>query len=126
MKIYTQLLTATVLLHKWRYRPIPRRCLLSATVLAFGLLAVSPQARASCREGCDLASALTFLGDDALLNDDAGFGNTAAGDHALYSNTDGDYNTATGMNALYYNTIGDDNTANGLGALFSNTTGSRN
>ena len=83
MKIYTQLITATVLLHKWRYQPIPRRCLLSAIVLAFGLLAVSPQARAFCREDCDLASALTFLGDDALLNDNAGFGNTAAGDHAL-------------------------------------------
>ncbi|PYJ00700.1 MAG: hypothetical protein DMF00_07080 [Verrucomicrobia bacterium] len=94
--------------------------------LALGWFAFSPKAQALCREGCDLPSGITFLGDEALLNDDTGFGNTAVGDHALYTNTIGNDNTASGFNSLYYNTSGDDNTANGLGALFSNTTGSRN
>ena len=94
--------------------------------LALGWFAFSPKAQALCREGCDLPSGITFLGDEALLNDDTGFGNTAVGDHALYTNTIGNDNTASGFNSLYYNTSGDDNTAYGLGALFSNTTGSRN
>src|SRR5207237_2966909 len=94
--------------------------------LALGWSAFSPKAEALCREGCDLPSGITFLGDEALLNDDTGFGNTAVGDHALYTKTIGNDNTASGFNSLYYNTRSDDNTPNGLGALFSNTIGSRN
>src|SRR5947207_13106642 len=67
---------------------------------ALAWFALSPQARAVCREGCDNSHGNTFLGDDAL-----------------HYNTTGFFNTATGFSALYYNTTGYDNTANGFKAL---------
>jgi hypothetical protein len=85
--------------------------------------ALSPQARAVCQEGCDLPNANTFLGDDALISNTTGFGNTANGFKALQSNTTGVSNTANGADSLLNNTIGNNNTANGAQALISNTTG---
>ena len=90
--------------------------------LLFGCFALSPAARAVCREGCDLTNLNTFLGDDALINNTTGNDNTASGLDALWSNTTGFGNTATGLAALFYNTTGSDNTADGLYALYSNTT----
>ena len=105
----------------------PLRCglLLTGISLSFGLLALSPQARAACQDGCD-SSGNTFLGDAALINNTTGNFNTAIGDDALESNTTGDENTATGGFALSENTTGNDNAAYGYGALNSNTTGSEN
>jgi hypothetical protein len=92
--------------------------------LALLCLALSPQVRAVCQQGCDADNA--FLGEDALLNNTTGFGDTAIGWGALYSNTTGFNNTANGAGALYSNSTGNYNTANGLGALTSNTFGDNN
>src|SRR5690349_2875096 len=77
--------------------------------LTLGCFWPAPQARAACREGCDLFHFNTFLGADALL-----------------SNTSGESNTAIGSGALTSNTTGFDNTADGSTALFSNTSGFAN
>ena len=87
--------------------------------------AVSPQARAVCREGCD-DNANTFLGDDTLTNNTTGDSNVAIGAGALFSNTQGSSNTAEGNVALYHNTTGVGNVALGHETLFFNTTGSIN
>ena len=86
--------------------------------------ALSPQARATCQEGC-FTNNNTVLGEDALLNNTSG-NNTAIGFNALFFNTTGSNNTATGVSALLSNTTGDSNTANGFSALHFNTTGSNN
>ena len=91
--------------------------------LALACFALSPQARAGCREGCDDTN--TFLGDDALVNN-TGDVNTAVGSIALSMNTTGSRNTATGWQALYFNTTGNFNTATGGAAVGSNTIGSFN
>src|SRR5215216_1193749 len=79
--------------------------------LALAWFALVPQARAVCREGCDLSNGNTFLGDDALIQDTTGLDNTAIGFNALFSNTTGSYNTATGFQTLINNTTGTFNTA---------------
>jgi len=89
-------------------------------VFAFACLALSPQARAACQQGC-LTNQNTVLGDDALLNITTGDSNTANGALALYNNTSGRYNTATGDQALFYNRTGNYNTATGRDALYNNT-----
>ena len=112
--------------------------LIAQTLACF---AFSPQARATCQEGC-LANENTVLGDDALLNntgpnntavgfnallgDTIGERNTAVGSQALITNTTGGSNTAIGYQALFYNTTGGANTANGDNALAFNTTGDNN
>ena len=50
--------------------------------LALACFALSPQARAVCKEGC-LTNANTVLGDDALILNTTGFQNTAFGSQAL-------------------------------------------
>ena len=90
-----------------------------------GCFALSPQARAVCREGCGSDPSNTFLGDDALLSN-TNTGNTAVGAQALEFNTSGSENTATGAQALWNNTTGGGNTATGFWALLNNTTGSGN
>ena len=88
-------------------------------------LALSPQARATCKDGCDLINGNTFLGDDALVNNTA-TDNTAIGADALNSNATGIDNTATGSQALQSNTTGNGNTAVGRSALLSNQSGINN
>src|SRR5713101_7866115 len=90
-----------------------------------GCFALSPQARAVCREGCGSDPSNTFLGDDALLSN-TNTGNTAVGAQALEFNTSGSENTATGAQALWNNTTGGGNTATGFWALLNNTTGIEN
>jgi uncharacterized coiled-coil protein SlyX len=90
--------------------------------LAIALVALAPQARATCQQGC-LTNQNTVLGEDALISNTGGDDNTAIGFNALFSNTDGSFNTATGFLALSRNTGGDDNTAVGFTALSLNTTG---
>ena len=109
--------------------------------LALACFALSPQARATCEEGCDAVNMNTFLGEDALLSQ-LGCCNTAIGWNALTNNgnaswntaigsgaleNNGGYdNTATGVIALEQNTGGHSNTVTGSNAMFSNTTGSDN
>jgi hypothetical protein len=52
---------------------------LSAVALVVAWLALSPQARAVCQQGCDVTHANTFLGDDALIANTTGTDNTATG-----------------------------------------------
>jgi hypothetical protein len=92
--------------------------------LAFTCFALAPHARAVCQQGCDTNTGNTFLGDDALVNDQFGGSNTAIGETALYNNVTGYANTATGADALYSNLNGHDNTAIGNSAL-SNSTNTR-
>src|SRR5262249_26377136 len=93
-------------------------------VLAFACLALAPQARAGCQDGC-LTNGNTVLGDDALLNSTGG-ANTAIGLNALEFNTTGSGNTAIGSVALIENSTGSTNTATGDAALEFNDTGSNN
>jgi len=93
--------------------------------LVLACVALSPQARATCQQGC-LPNSNTVLGDEALVTNTTGAYNTAIGFEALSSNTLGFSNTATGSGALQFNTTGYDNTADGYGALLVNTSGSGN
>ena len=90
-------------------------------LFVFACFALSPQARAACQEGCDLTNGNTFLGDDALLNNQLGGSNTAIGSEALFNNTNGYANTATGAKALFSNLRGHGNTATGTSALQNST-----
>jgi len=86
---------------------------------------LSPQARATCQEGC-LTNFNTVLGEDALLNTTTGLANTAMGWKALTFNTTGGSNTAVGHGVLLHNTDGHDNTGFGYAALIENTSGFEN
>ena len=99
----------------------PFRLALPVILLVLACFALSPQARATCQEGC-LANGNTVLGDDALLNN-TGIDNTAIGANALHTNTQGPENTAIGVNALFSNTTAEGNTAIGWYALASTTIG---
>jgi hypothetical protein len=101
-----------------------RGFLLIPLSIAIAGLALSPQARAVCQEGC-LAFQNTVLGEDALLNN-IDIANTAIGSQALFTNTTGALNTAIGSTALLSNAAGSNNTAIGSQALFTNTTGDSN
>jgi len=101
-----------------------RGCLL--VVVALACFALSPQARAACRQGCDISHNNTFLGDFALVNNTTGVDNTAIGGGALMSNNTGGFNTAIGFDALFSNNSAAENTATGAFALFSNTNGVSN
>jgi hypothetical protein len=92
----------------------------------FACFALSPQARATCQEGCDTVNLNTFLGEDALTNDTTGHQNTAIGYKALYSNTLGGQNTAIGAYSLFTARVGNSNTAIGNAALFNDTFGVNN
>ena len=89
--------------------------------LALACLALLPQARAVCQQGCYIATGNTFLGDEALVHNTNGAFNTAIGQDALEFNTTGMDNTANGSAALIANTTGNFNTAVGSGALYGNT-----
>jgi hypothetical protein len=87
--------------------------------------ALSPQARAVCQQGCDSSLFNAFLGDDALISNTTGTGNTALGWRSLFSNTDASFSTAVGGGALVLNN-GSSNTAVGAAALLLNTSGTGN
>jgi hypothetical protein len=72
------------------------RVVLLSIRLALACFALSPKARAVCREGCDVINGNTFLGENALLNN-IGISNTAVGEGALKSNEDGGWDTAIGL-----------------------------
>src|SRR5262245_57779306 len=106
-------------------KPITNITYPAFALFAFACIALSPQARAVCQQGCDALNN-TFLGEQALVNNTTGFQNTATGWVALSLNTTGTGNTATGATALEANTTGQVNTATGSGALQGNTTGDEN
>ena len=101
----------------------PWRSFLILPVLAY--FALSPQAQAVCEEGCDSSLFNAFLGDDALINNTTGAGNTALGWRSLFSNTDASFSTGVGAGALVLNN-GSSNTAVGAVALLLNTSGTEN
>src|SRR4030095_6765110 len=103
----------------------PLRLGLLLILLGLACFALLPQARAVCQEGCDALNN-TFLGEEALVNNTTGSGNTATAALALTTNITGRFNTATGAGALHGNWRGEQNTANGAFALFKNTSGSGN
>ena len=98
-----------------------RGFLLTPFVFTLAWLALSPLARAQCRDGCDSNHGSTFQGVFALGANTTGAENTAFGDAALNLNTTGSANTAVGFDALLTNKTGSANTATGFGALFKNT-----
>ena len=103
------------------HRSLKRSALLPVLLLLV-CFALSPQARAICQQGCDLTNGNTFLGDDALVNNELGAAaNTAIGENALFSNVRGYRNTATGAGSLYSNLDGHHNTAIGVDALSFNS-----
>jgi hypothetical protein len=93
--------------------------------LVLACFALSPQARATCQDGC-LTNGNTVLGDDVLIGVTTGTLNTGVGGDALLQNTTGSFNTATGESALVQNTTGSSNSAYGFFSLQSNITGSNN
>jgi len=92
--------------------------------LALACFALSPQARATCQQGC-LLHANTALGEDALSRNQRQ-SNTAIGASALFANYTGSFNTAVGAAAMEENTTGYENVAVGLQALWNNRTGTQN
>jgi hypothetical protein len=88
--------------------------------LALACFALSPPARAACREGC-FTFQNTVLGDAALISNTTGVNNTAIGYKSLSSNTSGLDNTAVGYDALTSVISGARNTAVGANALSANT-----
>ncbi len=128
----SQLVRNSIYYSTWR-----RGLHFSALVLLVSWLALSPQARAVCREGC-IGFGVTYLGDDvsarrydtaigagALRIEVSGKFNTTNGANALYNSTAGNWNVADGYNALFSNQAGNFNTAIGFRALYQNT-GSNN
>ena len=92
--------------------------------LVLGWIALSPQAQATCQQGC-LLHANTALGEDALSRNQRQ-SNTAIGASALFANYTGSFNTAVGAAAMEENTTGYENVAVGLQALWNNRTGTQN
>ena len=99
--------------------------ILMAILPVLACLALSPQAQARCQGGCNPALFNAFLGDDSLLSNVSGSGNTGAGWKTLFLNTTGNFNTGIGGGALLSNN-GDSNTAVGTAAMLANTTGTEN
>jgi len=99
--------------------------ILLAILPVLACFALLPGARAVCEDDCNNSLFNTWQGDDALISDTTGAGNSAFGWRALFSDTDGSFNTGVGAGALVLNN-GGSNTAVGAGALLLNTTGIEN
>jgi hypothetical protein len=93
--------------------------------LVLACFALSPQAQATCQEGC-LIDINTFLGDDALFNFTGGEVTTAIGGAALYNIGVSDNNTAIGGYALWSLQTGIGNVAVGAYAGINLTHGDSN
>ena len=94
-------------------------------LFAFACFAFLRETQAACLDGCNNGLFNVWQGDDALLNDTTGAGNSAFGWRALFSNTAASFSTAVGGGALVLNN-GSSNTAVGAAALLLNTMGTLN
>ena len=92
--------------------------LLLLIALTLGCFGLSPEARAVCQQGCDSSFFNAFLGDDALISNTTGAGNTGLGWRALFTNTDASFSTGVGGGALALNDA-DSNTAVGAASDFA-------
>jgi hypothetical protein len=101
----------------------PRALVLVALFVA--CFAFLPAAEAACQDGCNSSLFNTFQGDDALISNTTGAGNTALGWRSLFLDSTGSFNTGVGGGALVLNN-GDSNTAVGAAALLLNTIGTDN
>lgn len=108
----------TTLQSKYSISRAPYQLPLLLIPLALLCFTLSPQARASCQEGC-FANENTVLGDDALLQDTGVSNNVAIGSEALSILTSGSVNAAVGSAAMQNNTSGSVNTAIGGGAALA-------
>jgi hypothetical protein len=102
-----------------------RSKILAVILPVLACFACLPGAQAACQDGCNNSLFNTFQGDDALINNTTGAGNTALGWRSLFSDIDGSFNTGVGGGALVLNN-GTSNTAVGAAALLLNTTGGSN
>jgi hypothetical protein len=102
-----------------------RSKILVAILPVLACFAFLPRAQAACLDGCNNSLFNVWQGDDALLNDTTGAGNSAFGWRALFSDFTGSFNTGIGGGALVLNNA-DSNTAVGAAALLLNTTGTNN
>ena len=102
-----------------------RSKILVAILPVLASFAFLPGVRAVCEDGCNNSLFNTWQGDDALISNTTGAGNSAFGWRALFFDTDGSFNTGVGAGALVLNN-GGSNTAVGAGALLLNTTGIEN
>jgi len=102
-----------------------RSKILVAILPVLACFAFLPGAQGVCEDGCNSSLFNTFQGDDALISNTIGSGNTALGWRSLFSNIDGSFNTGVGGGALVLNN-GSSNTAVGAAALLLNTTGEQN
>src|SRR4029434_10794041 len=100
-----------------------RSTILVAILPVLACFAFLPRAQAACRRNC-ASNFNTYFGEDALITNTIGAGNTAFGWRSLFFN-DGSFNTGVGGGALNLNTA-DSNTAVGAAALLLNTTGTLN
>src|SRR5437879_13743648 len=103
-----------------------RSCAFLLILFAFACFVLSPQARATCQQGCDLANGNTFLGDDTLVNNTTGSDNTAIGGDARLPNSTGLQNTGVGSGALVVDTTGEHSTDADREAMHNAIDGSRN
>src|SRR5262249_26374592 len=96
--------TETSLMGHFMNRSFVRLLILRMTLaLALTWFPLLPQARAQCREGCDIPNGNTFLGTLALPSNTTGAINTAIGFAALERNRTASSNTAIGADTLSYN-----------------------
>jgi hypothetical protein len=100
-----------------------RSKILVAILPVLACFALSPQAQATCQDGCNINFS-TVQGEDSLTFN-TGAGNSAFGWRSLFSNIDGSFNTGVGGGALVLNN-GTSNTAVGAAALLLNTSGTEN
>src|ERR1051326_4445570 len=97
-----------------------RSTILVAILPVLASFAFLPGAQAVCEDGCNNSLFNTWQGDDALISNTTGAGNSAFGWRALFFDTEGSFNTGVGAGALVLNN-GGSNTAVGAGALLLNT-----
>src|SRR5215475_13897604 len=103
----------------------PLRLILLLIPLALACFALSTQGQATCVDGCNNSLFNVFQGDDGLIFNTTGAGNTAFGWRSLFSDSTGSFNTGVGGGALVLNN-GSSNTAVGAAALLLNSAGSNN
>jgi hypothetical protein len=99
-----------------RSLPLWRGFLLIPLILV--CFALSPQTHAACLDGCNSSLFNTFQGEDTLISNSTGAGNSAFGWRSLFFNTVGNFNTALGPSLILNNA--DSNTAVGAAALLLN------